>query len=183
MYPCRTVSDIVELNPSFAYIVQVGGSGNGKTKIWEVAYSSLQTQKKLSYSPTDSTSRFSFEGKEDDSYGSESKFNFSSSRNNSLHSKSNMVDTTSTGSMKSKFHRTSSVLNSLYSVLYGKFAGKFNISVKEIYSVNPDMQEISCCNLTCQASRNYRGIVSTNTTFSLYLGSATGAILKFVFSK
>jgi len=163
----------------------VGGSGNGKTKIWEIAYSAIQKQQKLmKNSSRDSLSYYSYEGKDDDdSCDNESKYNESTT--SSIHTKNLGVDTQSStsGSMKSKYHRTNSVLNSLYSILYRKFAGKFNIMIKEIYSVNPDMQEISCCNLTCQASRNYRGIVSTNTTFSLYLGSATGSILKFVFYK
>lgn len=166
LYPTRSIADIVELSTSRAFIVQVGGTGNGRTKIWEIDFTAIAHHKSAKHSKHDldlKSDSSSVHTKGDESLDS---------AHPSLHSH---------GTVHAK--SVPSALNSFCEVHDLNFFGSHHISVKEIFSVNPEKFEISCCSLTCHSARSIKGYLTESIRFSLYLGSNHGNILKFTFTK
>ena len=161
-YPTRAIADIVELSSARVFLVQVGGAGNGRTKVWEVIFSTRGTSDRNS--------------KHQKGFGNIS----ASSIDGSLEEASNDNQDLSVQSVAKSAPASS--LNSFCEILENNFSGSYTISVTEIYSVNPENFEISCCNLSCHSARSMKGFLTENLNLSLYLGSTNGAILKFTFT-
>lgn len=168
LYPTRSIADIVELSPARAFVVQVGGAGNGRTKIWEVIFTKLDTSARNSNHKKVFDDMSSTNNINDKLLDDEGKDNQD-------------VSAHSVAERSNKFAPASS-LNSFCEILESNFSGSHEILLKEIYSVNPENFEISCCNLSCHSARNIKGFLTERFNLSLYLGSINGAILKFTFA-
>lgn len=142
-------------------MVQVGGAGNGRTKIWEVNFTKLATSARNS----------NHKKVLDDDMSSTNNIN-------ELLDEGNENQDISTYSAAERSNKTAPFCE----ILDSNFSGSHKISLKEIYSVNPENFEISCCNLSCHSARNIKGFLTEHFNLSLYLGSINGPILKFTFT-
>lgn len=159
----------MEVSLTHAYIVQVGGAGNGQTKVWEVAFFPVNEYFSGKFSKSSKT----WDSK--DIYDSES-----SSKLSSIGEAARVVSSFNDDGAAMTSERGNSS-----TVYVGSIPQVFTdeVSAVEIFSVYPDKFEVTCCYLSYHDKRYGRGSMLPSNEFALYLGSSHGTILRYSFKK